>query len=275
MRRVVDRQRERIRELEAQLGLARAQAQDLADEIETMRGRERTRASRVETERDPGGSPPDSDAAEREATDTSEPRPVLRLYGTAAEPASEASADPPPLAGPPAPATVEAPPPGSVRLPVVTAPGGDPAEGVPAIPRTPVAVSAAARADSAEGTPTDEAVGEYRRALRQLSERRYEEALRGFEAFLREHPGHPYADNSLYWRGEIHYARRDYRRALSSFSELVERFPDGNKVPEALLRIGLCYERMGNRARATGVFRRLRRQYPDSVAARLASQEDA
>ncbi|HJL16567.1 MAG TPA: tol-pal system protein YbgF, partial [Sandaracinaceae bacterium LLY-WYZ-13_1] len=119
------------------------------------------------------------------------------------------------------------------------------------------------------------AVRQYRAALRHLSERRLGQALEGLEAFLREHPSHPYADNALYWRGEVQYARRDYRRALGAFSELIERYPRGNKVPDALLRIGLCYERMGQRARARRVFDRLRAQYPESVAAQMASREDA
>ena len=121
----------------------------------------------------------------------------------------------------------------------------------------------------------DPATQQYRAALSALSERRLPDAISAFDRFVREHPAHPYADNAMYWRAEIDYTRRDYAGALARFSALIERFPHGNKVPDALLRIGLCYERMGQRERARRVFSRLRQQYPDTVAARMASREDA
>jgi tol-pal system protein YbgF len=145
---------------------------------------------------------------------------------------------------------------------------------VPAIPEAPIAVAAPAPVAPPAPRRDDAAVAAYRAALSDLAARRLDEALAGLDAFLRAHPRHPYADNALYWRAEIHYARRDYRGALVELSALIERYPSGNKVPDALLRIGLCHERMGDRARARQVFQRLRTQYPDSVAARMASRED-
>ncbi len=56
---------------------------------------------------------------------------------------------------------------------------------------------------------------------------------------------------------------------------MIEHFPHGNKVPDALLRIGFCLERLGESERAREVFRRVREQYPGTVAARTASREDA
>jgi tol-pal system protein YbgF len=160
----------------------------------------------------------------------------------------------------------------------------DPEAGVPAIPSTPVAVAPfgapsgalVARAASPVGPRVEDAAGaQYREALRHLSDHRLDDALAGLARFVSEHPDHPYADNALYWRGEIEYAQRDYPRALRSFGDLLRRYPRGNKVPDALLRIGLCYRQMGDSARARRVLDRLRMQYPDSVAARMASQEDA
>ncbi len=265
-RETVQRQRDRIRELEAALGLAQAQARQLADELRDREAAERARITRIGAER---ASEPQELAVEEETPRDSGPRPVLRLYGPATAP----------LPGPEAPPIVAAPPLPSIRLPVVVSPDGDPAAGVPAIPSAPVAIAPSPVPAPPPPTPVrppadDPAVTEYRAALAHLSARRLDEALAGLDAFLRAHPRHAYADNALYWRGEIYYAQRDYRRALAELTALVERYPRGNKVPEALLRIGLCHERMGERARARAVFQRLRTQYPDSVAARMASRED-
>ncbi len=270
-----DRQREHIRELEAALGLARAEVRDLRAELREREAAEQTQATHIgETRCEP-------DVVASTAAEPPEParddRPVLRLYG---QPALAA------IPGPPAPPMAAAPPPPSIRLPVMTTPGADPQAGVPAIPAAPVAVAVPAPAPSRPPAPRpaaseqasdssgDEATRAYRAALAHLASRHLDEALAGLDAFLEAHPQHPYADNALYWRAEIHYARRDYRRALAELTALVERYPRGNKVPEALLRIGLCHERMGDRERARQVFQRLRSQFPDSVAARMASRED-
>ncbi|MCZ7678537.1 MAG: tol-pal system protein YbgF [Sandaracinaceae bacterium] len=261
-REVVRRQRERIRELEAALGLARAEARQLSAELRELTAAERARITRIGAERAQASEAPVIEEAPRETG----PRPVLRLYGPA------------PVPGPEAPPVVAAPPLPSIRLPVVLGADGDP-DAVPAIPASPLLVSppvaSAPPPEPPRPAPADDpAVASYREGLAHLSARRLDEALAAFDSFLRAHPHHAYADNALYWRGEIHYARRDYRRALAELSALVERYPRGNKVAEALLRIGLCHERMGDRQRAREVFHRLRTQYPDSVAARMASRED-
>ncbi len=42
-----------------------------------------------------------------------------------------------------------------------------------------------------------------------------------------------------------------------------------------LLRIGFAYQRLGESERARQIFRRVREQYPGTVAARTAPLEDA
>jgi tol-pal system protein YbgF len=116
---------------------------------------------------------------------------------------------------------------------------------------------------------------EYRTALAYVSARQWELALASLGRFVAEHPDHAYADNAMYWRGEVLYARRDYAGAITELTAMIQRFPQGNKVPDALLRIGFAYERLGQGERAREMFRRVREQYPGSVAARTAPWEDA
>ncbi|MFK7990165.1 MAG: tol-pal system protein YbgF [Sandaracinaceae bacterium] len=282
-------QRDRVRELEAQLGLAQATSRELRDEVEALRVRAARRSTRIgrtcaageeaHVESNPVAEPAavEPRSATRVAERSDVRRPVLRIHGAAPRPAMNANVAA--LPGPAAPPVVGAPPVGAARLPVVA---GAP---VPAIPVTPLVVapspapvaapSVSVPAPVAPTPPPDGAAEAYREALRHLSERRPSDALAGIDAFLQRYPSHPYADNALYWRGEIHYVRRDFRQALRSFGELLERYPDGNKVPDALLRMGLCYRRLGQEGRAARVFDRLRAQYPQSVAARMTSQEDA
>jgi tol-pal system protein YbgF len=252
------------------LGLARADAEGLRAQVSDLETEARARITRIGAER---ARPPQQEESETEAEPTPGRRPVLRLYGPA-------RTENVPIPGPIAPPFADAPPLPSIRLPVVLPPGGDPEEGVPAIPQVPVIVAPSApepilETPSPRRAPGDDAGSRaYRAALAHLSARRFDQALSGLDAFMRDNPRHAYADNALYWRGEIHYAQRDYRRAVSEFTALIERYPRGNKVPEAMLRIGLCHEHMGDRARARAMFERLRTMYPESVAARMASRED-
>jgi TolA-binding protein len=71
------------------------------------------------------------------------------------------------------------------------------------------------------------------------------------------------------------YAKKDYEAALRQFQDVAERFPSSRKLPDSLLKIGMCHRRMGDTERARVYFRRVLRQYPDSNAARIASREDA
>jgi tol-pal system protein YbgF len=108
----------------------------------------------------------------------------------------------------------------------------------------------------------------YDAALALVAARQYSQALDALAAFLVKWPDHPYADNAMYWRGEAYFARGEYGRATEQFEGVLARFPGGNKVPDALLKLGLCAQKLGDPAKAKAYFERLAQQYPQSEAAR-------
>ena len=112
------------------------------------------------------------------------------------------------------------------------------------------------------------AVGEYKQALSLVRERRFEEAKKRLTQFLFRYVNHPYSDNALYWRGECQYAGGKFDRAAKDFSAVVRRFPHGNKVPDALLKLGMCQIRLGKKHLARATFARLRQHYPKATATR-------
>ena len=115
----------------------------------------------------------------------------------------------------------------------------------------------------------------YRRGLNLIREQRFQDALIELDTFASAHPGHPYADNALYWCGEIHYLRHEHAEALQYFERVEKLHPWGNKAPDALYRMGQIYLRRGDTARAQAYFDKVREQFPDTAAARLALREDA
>lgn len=108
----------------------------------------------------------------------------------------------------------------------------------------------------------------YEAAIALVSARQYDRALDALAAFLMKWPDHPYADNAMYWRGECYFAKGDYLRAAEQFEGVVTRFPAGNKAPDALLKLGITQQKLGNPLKAKEYFDRLAQTYPQSAAAR-------
>src|SRR4029077_3301181 len=67
------------------------------------------------------------------------------------------------------------------------------------------------------------------------------QAVLEFRELVDRFPQHPLASNSQYWVGEGYYRQRDFRQALGEFQKVVDGYPQSAQVPEALLKLGLCY----------------------------------
>jgi tol-pal system protein YbgF len=113
----------------------------------------------------------------------------------------------------------------------------------------------------------------YDNALGLVNGHQYDQALEAFAAFLVRWPDHPNADNAMYWRGESYYAKGEYARAAEEFEGATLRFPLGNKVPDCLLKLGLCQQKLGNQPKAKSYFDRLTHDFPRSEAARRIPNE--
>ena len=113
-------------------------------------------------------------------------------------------------------------------------------------------------------------VAQYDEAMSVYKDGRFAEAERAFDAIVARYPGHDYADNALYWKGEAAYDQAHYADALAAFTEVVERYGGGNKAPDALLKIGLCYGKLGDTANAKDVLTQLIAAYPKARATKIA-----
>lgn len=112
----------------------------------------------------------------------------------------------------------------------------------------------------------------YQAAFDLIQARKYEEAGRAFTGFLAAFPTSPLADNAQYWLAETHYVRGQFPAALPEFKKVVELYPQSAKMPDALLKVGYCQIELGDSAAARATLQDVMRQFPDTTAARLASQ---
>ncbi len=108
----------------------------------------------------------------------------------------------------------------------------------------------------------------YDGALALVNGKQYPQALEAFAAFLVKWPDHPNADNATYWRGECYFAQGEFARAVEQYEGLIARFPLGNKVPDALLKLGMAQEKLGNPQKAKEAYQRLQRDFPRAEATR-------
>ncbi len=128
---------------------------------------------------------------------------------------------------------------------------------------------------------------------------KYTEARMGYEKFLNLYPDDPmvaYAQYAISWTyfhqekfaegelasqkvilnypgekeliisayslmGNSQYNQEKYAEALRTFQSLAEKYPQSNLVPAALLRMGECYEQLGDDDESFSVFRRVARDY--------------
>jgi tol-pal system protein YbgF len=111
-----------------------------------------------------------------------------------------------------------------------------------------------------------DAKASYESALALVQGKQYEKGLEGLNAFLVKWPDHPYAENAMYWRGEAYFAQGEYLRAGEQFEAVIARFGSGKKAPDALLKLGMCQDRLGAPARAREYWDRLKTEYPKSDA---------
>lgn len=119
---------------------------------------------------------------------------------------------------------------------------------------------------------SSETTDAYRDAFLLLKQRRYDESITAFEAFLQDYPNSKYAANAQYWLSEANYVTKKYDVALAEFQKVIDQYPTSSKVPDARLKIGYTQYELGQYDEARANLAQLRAQYPNSTVAGLAQQ---
>lgn len=133
--------------------------------------------------------------------------------------------------------------------------------------RSSVSPPPAARSTRDFGDPR----AEYQRYYEALRAGNHSYAVTGFRNFVERFPGHDFADNAQYWLGEAFYDQKRYKSALAEFRKVVDNHPQGNKVPDALLKLGYCYSQLAEEDKAKQVWQQVLQVYPKSNPAALAA----
>ncbi len=90
--------------------------------------------------------------------------------------------------------------------------------------------------------------------------------------FAAKYPDHRLMQNVFYWKGETFYAEKDYESAILSFQDVVDKYPGGEKAPDAMLKQGLSFQALNDNRNARILYELLLSKYPKSPAAERARQ---
>ncbi len=133
----------------------------------------------------------------------------------------------------------------------------------------PPAAAAKEAAPAGKSRPADKE-SQYAAAYDLFREGKYEKSREAFESFLRQHPETEFSDNAQFWIGECYYFEKKYEKAIVEYDKVVKNFPEGSKVPYALLKQGLSFLRLGDKASAKLLLQQVIKDFPNTSQARIA-----
>ena len=95
-------------------------------------------------------------------------------------------------------------------------------------------------------------------------------AIQGFKEYATRYPDTDLADNALYWIGECNYSKKSYKEAIDAFTQLLNTYKTSDKAAAALLKKGLAYLELGDRAQAVINLQYVLYEHPGTKEADLA-----
>jgi tol-pal system protein YbgF len=123
----------------------------------------------------------------------------------------------------------------------------------------------------APGTP----MAEYEAAFALLRNQDYPAAQIAFDKFIKQNPTNPLVGNAMYWLGETYYVRNQFEPATKIFAEAYQKYPQGAKAPDNLLKLGLSLAGQGKTKDACVALAQLKKQYPAGAAPVLTRGDQA
>ena len=90
----------------------------------------------------------------------------------------------------------------------------------------------------------------------------YTTAERAFREFVLDNPDHSLAGNAQYWYAETFRIRQLYTDAASAYLEGYQKYPQGEKAPINLLKLGISMVQIGEKDQGCKMINGVEKQYP-------------
>jgi len=116
---------------------------------------------------------------------------------------------------------------------------------------------------------SDDARTQFAGAMNLLAKARYDEAAAAFRAFADAHPRDDLAPQAVYWVADIAYVQKDYANATRGFAEVIKKYPDSARAPDAMLKLGQSLIAAGQKPEGCTALAALPAKYPKASKAVL------
>lgn len=120
--------------------------------------------------------------------------------------------------------------------------------------------------------PTDR-MGIYTLARQKLDQNQLGRARDLFQDFLQRFPKDELAANAQYWLGETYYQDKKWNDAIVEFQKVLKEHKGSDKVPDALLKIGMSFQAQGDCQNATLFYEEVVQGHRTAPAAKTAKQK--
>lgn len=147
-------------------------------------------------------------------------------------------------------------PPGAATLAAARA-APAPGAAAPAAAATPAVVKLP------NGTPKEQ----YAYAFDLLKRSEYAQAEQALKQFVAAHPKDALAGSAQYWLAETYFVRNDFAGAAQAFLASYQKYPQGPKAPDSLVKLGLALAKLNKTPEACSAFARFQKEYPSATGA--------
>ena len=121
--------------------------------------------------------------------------------------------------------------------------------------------------------PTDKERTDYQKIQTLIhQEKNYDQAINGLYDFIDEYEEGDLTVNAYYWLGEVYLVEEQLEQARQAFTIVATRYGDHRKAPDAVYKLGVTLDRLGDKEQARGRMQTVIRDYPNTSAAELAQK---
>jgi tol-pal system protein YbgF len=98
----------------------------------------------------------------------------------------------------------------------------------------------------------------------------FQSAIIGFRDFVKRFPMTDFSDDAQFMVAQSFFVLGEYPDAIGEFRKVLDDHPSGDRVPEAMYKLGLCYLKIEDVETAREYFKILVNRYPTAVETKQA-----
>jgi tol-pal system protein YbgF len=130
------------------------------------------------------------------------------------------------------------------------------------------------RSEAMDGEPSAEVKTDpkpvYDACYKLFKDGQYARAREDFQKFLKQYPKTAYSGSAQFWIAETWYVEEKYEKAIIEYDKVIKGFPTSDKVPHALLKQGMAFQKLGDKGSAKIVYQQIIKKYPNTNQAKTA-----